>query len=36
MGVERVPTFFVNGKKAVGAQPLQYFTKIIEEELNKR
>lgn len=35
LGVERVPTFFINGKKVVGAQPFEFFVKLIEEELRK-
>jgi protein-disulfide isomerase len=34
-GVEGAPTFFINGKKLVGALPLQTFQATIEEELAK-
>lgn len=30
------PTFFINGRKLVGAQPFEKFKKIIEEELPKK
>ena len=32
-GVSGTPTFFINGRKLVGAQPLSAFTAIIDEEL---
>lgn len=35
LGVERVPTFFINNAKVTGAQPFEYFVKIIDEELKK-
>lgn len=35
LGVERVPTFFINGRKVAGAQPIEYFSKIIDEELKR-
>lgn len=34
-GVERVPTFFINGTKVTGAQPFEYFSKMIDKELSK-
>lgn len=34
-GVTGTPTFFINGKKLVGAQPFSEFKKIIDAELNK-
>ena len=34
-GVDGVPTFFVNGRKLKGAQSLEAFTAIIDEELAK-
>lgn len=34
-GVTGVPTFFINGRKVVGAQPFSTFQSIIEEELAK-
>ena len=34
-GVNGVPTFFINGKKLVGAAPLESFQTAIEEELAK-
>ncbi len=35
LGVEKVPTCFVNGKKITGAQPFELYVKVIEEELGK-
>lgn len=35
LGVERMPTFFINGKKVTGAQPFEFFVKLIDQELNK-
>ncbi len=35
LGVTGTPTFFINGKKLVGAQPFENFQKVIEEELAK-
>ena len=34
-GVNSTPTFFVNGQMLVGAQPVEEFVEIIEEELKK-
>lgn len=34
-GVNRTPTFFINGRKLVGDQPFEVFQRIIEEELRK-
>lgn len=34
-GVDGTPTFFINGVKLVGAQPLEAFAQIIEQELQK-
>ncbi len=31
--VSSTPTFFINGKKVVGAQPIEQFRKVIDEEL---
>jgi len=36
LGVEKVPTCFVNGRKVTGAQPFELFVKIIDEELNQK
>jgi protein-disulfide isomerase len=33
-GVQGTPTFFINGKKLVGAQPFSAFKQVIEQELN--
>jgi len=33
LGVKATPTFFVNGRPLVGAQPLDQFMRLIEEEL---
>jgi protein-disulfide isomerase len=35
LGVRGTPTFFVNGRRVVGAQPYERFKVIIEEELKK-
>jgi protein-disulfide isomerase len=35
LGVEKVPTCFVNANKVTGAQPFELFVKMIDEELNK-
>jgi len=35
LGARGTPTFFVNGRLMVGAQPLEVFQAIIEEELGK-
>ncbi|MFB6158514.1 MAG: DsbA family protein [Candidatus Nanohalobium sp.] len=34
LGVSGTPTFFINGKKLVGAQPYSRFETVIEQELN--
>jgi protein-disulfide isomerase len=31
--IQGTPTFFINGRRLVGAQPLESFTKVIDEEL---
>ena len=33
MAVLSTPTYFINGRKVVGNRPLEYFQKIIDEEL---
>jgi protein-disulfide isomerase len=33
LGITGTPTFFINGRMLVGAQPLDAFIKIIEQEL---
>jgi len=35
VGVKSTPTFFVNGKMVNGAQPVEVFSEIIEEDLSK-
>jgi protein-disulfide isomerase len=35
LGVRGTPTFFVNGRRLVGAQPFEKFKTIIDEELRK-
>jgi protein-disulfide isomerase len=35
VGVKSTPTFFVNGQLIAGAQPLEVFVELIEEELQK-
>ena len=34
IGVQSTPTFFVNGKMVSGARDIDYFSEIIDEELN--
>ncbi len=33
LGVRSTPTFFVNGLAVVGAQPIDVFTRLIDQEL---
>ena len=33
LGITGTPAFFINGRTLSGAQPLEAFTKLIEEEL---
>ena len=33
MGIQATPTFFINGRVLRGAQPLEAFTAIIDDEL---
>jgi protein-disulfide isomerase len=33
LGVTGTPTFFINGRVISGAQPLESFTRIVDEEL---
>ena len=35
-GASGTPTFFVNGWKLVGAQPVDAFKKLIDQELKKK
>jgi protein-disulfide isomerase len=35
IGAGGTPTFFVNGRKIVGAKPIEVFRKMIDEELRK-
>jgi protein-disulfide isomerase len=35
IGVKSTPTFFVNGQLVAGAQPVEVFSEIIDEELLK-
>lgn len=35
IGVKSTPTFFVNGQLISGAQPIEVFAEIIDEELSK-
>ena len=34
-GIQGTPTFLINGRIIVGAQPLEVFEQMIEEELAK-
>ena len=36
MGANGTPTFFINGNRLVGAQPVDAFKKISDEELKKK
>jgi protein-disulfide isomerase len=36
LGVQGTPAFFINGRLLSGAQPENEFTRVIDEELNKR
>ncbi len=36
VGASGTPTFFINGNRLVGAQPVDAFKKIIDEELKKK
>ncbi|MFL5347990.1 MAG: DsbA family protein [Hyalangium sp.] len=35
VGANGTPTFFINGRSVVGAQPIENFKKVIDEELKK-
>jgi len=35
VGIKSTPTFFINGKLVMGAQPIEVFAEIIDEELAK-
>ncbi|WP_394832916.1 thioredoxin domain-containing protein [Pendulispora rubella] len=35
LGATGTPTFFVNGRRVVGAQPIEVFDKVIEQELQR-
>lgn len=36
IGVNSTPTFYVNGRPLVGAQPFEAFKQVIDEELSRR
>jgi protein-disulfide isomerase len=36
VGANGTPTFFINGRQLVGAQPIEQFKSIIDEELKKK
>ena len=36
LGANGTPTFFINGRQLVGAQPIEQFKTIIDEELKKK
>lgn len=36
LGVNSTPTFFVNGRKIAGAQPIEGFKSVIDEELSRQ
>jgi protein-disulfide isomerase len=35
LGIDSTPTFFVNGRRLVGAVPADQFAEVIEDELNR-
>lgn len=35
LGIKSTPTFFINGKLIAGAQPIEVFSEVIDEELSK-
>jgi protein-disulfide isomerase len=35
VGANGTPTFFINGRTLVGAQPVEAFKRVIDEELQK-
>jgi protein-disulfide isomerase len=35
LGIKSTPTFFINGKLVSGAQPIEVFSEVIDEELAK-
>jgi protein-disulfide isomerase len=35
LGINSTPTFFINGIKLIGAQPIEAFMQVIDEELAK-
>jgi protein-disulfide isomerase len=36
IGANGTPTFFINGRQLVGAQPIEQFKAIIDDELKKK
>ena len=36
MDLYNTPTFYINGRQVIGGRPLDYFRKIIDEELNMK
>jgi protein-disulfide isomerase len=36
VGVNGTPSFFINGRSLVGAQPVDAFKRVIDEELKKK
>jgi protein-disulfide isomerase len=35
MDLYNTPTFYINGRQVIGERPFEYFSKIIDEELNQ-
>jgi protein-disulfide isomerase len=33
LGITGTPAFFINGRALIGAQPLEAFVRVVEEEL---
>jgi protein-disulfide isomerase len=36
MGVNSTPTFYINGRPLIGAQPFEAFKQVIDEELSRK
>ncbi len=36
LGIKSTPTFFINGQMILGAQPVEAFVELIDEELSKK
>ncbi|HVA82151.1 MAG TPA: thioredoxin domain-containing protein [Candidatus Binataceae bacterium] len=36
LGIDGTPTFYINGRQVVGAQPMDSFSQVIDDELSKK